>query len=189
MTATTYEGYSLSEMRNRIEASIAEHRGWYVFQGIVFILAGALAIFLPNATALGFNILIGALLIVSGLVQGFASLRSGMHWWSLISALASLIIGGLMLFYPMTGMIALATVLAVFLTIEGVTELMLAFQFKPARNWGWMLFSGIISLLLAVLLFAGWPGVTVMFLGIIIGVNLLLYGISLLALTASVQRE
>lgn len=48
--------------------------------------------------------------------------------------------------------------------------------------------SGLVSLVLAGLLFAGWPGATVMFLGIIIGINLLFYGISLLALTASIKH-
>lgn len=189
MTATTYsERRAFSDMRGHIEEAITEHRGWYIFQGIVFVLAGILAMVLPGATAFGFELLIGALLLISGIVQGVASLRSKTHWWALVSSLASLVIGGLMVFHPVAGALALATLLAVFLLVEGITELLLAFQFRSLRNWGWLMASGLVSLVLAGLLFAGWPGATVMFLGIIIGINLLFYGISLLALTASIKH-
>ena len=160
-----------------------------MLQGVVFILAGILAMILPSATAVGFELLIGALLLISGLVQVFASIRSKTHWWALLSSIASIIVGGLMLFNPAAGTLALATILAIFLAIEGVTELLLSLQFRPARNWGWLLLSGLVSSGLAVLLFAGWPGATIVFLGIIIGINFLLYGISLLAMTAWVEHQ
>lgn len=189
MTTTTLETQRLSDMRRRIESAIAEHRGWYMFQGVIFVLAGILAMILPSATAVGFELLIGALLLMSGLIQGVASLRSKTHWWALLSSIASIIVGGLMLFNPTAGTLALATVLAIFLAIEGITELLLSLQFRPARNWGWLLLSGLVSLGLAVLLFAGWPSATVAFLGIIIGINFLLYGVSLLAMTAQVEHQ
>ena len=62
------------ELRINIENAIARHRYWYVFQGIVFVVAGLLAVILPNVTAIGFSILIAILLIVSGIVQAFATL-------------------------------------------------------------------------------------------------------------------
>lgn len=188
MTSITLETQRLSDARHRIESAIAEHRGWYMFQAVVFILAGILAMILPSATAVGFELLIGALLVASGLTQCIASLRSKTHWWSLLSSVVSLLVGGFMLFNPTAGTLALATILAVFLAIEAVIELLLSLSFRPARNWGWLLLSGLVSLGLAILLFAGWPGATVVFLGIIIGINFLLYGISLLALTVRVEK-
>jgi len=189
MTIATLEAQRLSDIRNRIESNIAEHRGWYMFQGTVFILAGILAMTLPSVTALGFELLIGALLLISGLIQVFASFRSKTHWWALLSGIASVVVGGLMLFNPAAGTLALATILAIFLAIEGITEILLSLQFRPARNWVWLLLSGLVSLGLGVLLFAGWPGATVVFLGIIIGINFLLYGVSLLAMTAWVGHQ
>jgi len=188
MSSVTMNVNDPETIQQRVEHTISEHKNWYIFQSIVFMIAGILAIFLPSVTAVGFELLIGALLLVSGGVQMIASFRSRVHWWALISGAASVAVGLLMLFNPMAGTIALATVLAIFLAIEGVTEVFLAFQFKPAKNWGWLLFSGAITLLLSVLLFAGWPGATVFFLGIIIGINLLLYGIALFALTRQVKR-
>lgn len=179
---------NVGEMREVIEGKITRYRGWYIVQALIFIMAGILAIVLPAATAVGFEFLIGALFLISGTVQIFASFRSKVHWWSLLSGLLSVVAGGIMLANPAMGTLALATVLAVFLTVEGVFELLLAFQFRPARNWIWLLTSGLVSLVLALLLFAGWPETTIVYLGIIIGVNFLLYGVSLLAMTIWVKR-
>ena len=79
-------------------------------------------------------------------------------------------------------LLAFVTVLALFMTIEGILELMLAFQFRPVRNWGWMLFSGSFTLLLAVMLWIGFPVFDVLYLGWVIALNLIFYGISLLML-------
>lgn len=177
----------LTEVSVEITQRISEHKGWYIFQGIVFVIAGILAIILPSVTAIGFGILIGVLLLVSGFIQAIASLSSKSHWWTLVSALLSLVVGTLMVFNPVAGTVALATILAIFLVLEGITELFLAFQFKPVKNWGWLLLSGLISLLLAFIVFAGWPGASLVVLGIIIGINLLLYGMALLAITKAAK--
>lgn len=189
MEKATLETQRLSDIRQSIETNIAEHRKWYMFQGIAFIIAGLLAIILPGATAVGFELLIGALLLISGLIQAFACLQSRVHWWSLFSSLASIIVGGLMLFNPTTGTLALATIVAIFLAIEGIAELLLSFQFRPAKNWIWLMLSGVVSLALAIMLFAGWPAATIIFLGIIIGVNFLMYGISIMAVAAQVKHQ
>lgn len=188
MASLRLEPKDYQALKERIESAIAHHRPWYMFQAMIFIIGGILAMVLPQATALGVELLIGVLLLVSGLVQGIASLRSKLHWWSLLSSLAAIIIGGLMLGYPLTGTVALATVLAVFLAIEGALETLLALEFRPAKNWGWLLASGIVSMVLAALLFAGWPEITVLFLGVIVGINLLFYGVALLALTLHVKH-
>lgn len=173
----------LADIGTRITQQIAEHRSWYIFQGIAFVVAGILAIILPNMTAIGFGLLIGALLFASGFIQAIAGFSAKSHWWTLISAVLSLVVGGWMIFNPVAGSVALATLLAIFLLLEGITELFLAYQLRPVANWAWLLISGIVSLLLAVIVFAGWPGASLVLLGVIIGINLLFYGIALLAIT------
>ncbi len=175
-------------LNRRIAENISRHRGWYVFQGILFVLCGILAAVLPGATALGMGILIGALLLVSGAAQLFMTLKSKIHWWSVLSSLLSLIAGGIMIFDPFTGLIALVTLVAVFLTLEGVFEILLAFQFRPVRNWRWMLLAGIVTLILAALLWIGFPELGILYLGWIIAINLLLYGFALLMLAWKAGR-
>ncbi len=177
------EKMHLTDISLNITQQVSEHRRWYIFQGIVFVVAGLLAIILPAATAIGFGLVIGALLLVSGFIQAIASFGSKLHWWSLVSAFLSLIVGVLMIFNPVAGTVAVATILAVFLVLEGITELFLAYQLRPVKNWGWLLLSGLASLVLAYIVFAGWPSTSLVVLGIIIGINLLLYGVALLAIT------
>jgi len=77
---------------------------------------------------------------------------------------------------------AIVTLIVLFLAIEGVFELLLALQFRPVRNWGWMFFPGIVALVLAFILWVGFPAFDVLYLGWIIAANLMLYGFSLLML-------
>jgi uncharacterized membrane protein HdeD (DUF308 family) len=178
----------LEALKRQITENIREHKGWYIFQGILFVICGVLAAVLPGATALGMGILIGALLLVSGAIQLFMTFKSKIHWWSVLSALLSLIAGGIMIFEPFAGLIALVTVVAIFLTIEGVFEIMLALKFRPVSNWWWMLLAGIVTLILAALLWVGFPELGILYLGWMIAINLLLYGISLLMLVWKVGK-
>lgn len=174
----------LSELHERMEEKISEYKGWYFIQAIAFMCAGVLALVLPAATTLGFNVVIGALLAISGVVKGFTSFKSHIHWWSLLSAAISVVLGCLMLLQPVPGIVAFATLVAVYLLTDGLTEIFLALEFESARNWGWLMLAGVVSILLSLILFIGWPGMTAMVLAVMIGINLLFYGASLLALSA-----
>lgn len=178
----------LEALNKQIKENISRHKGWYIFQGVLFIICGLLAALLPGATALGMGVLVGTLLLVSGAFQLIITLKSKIHWWSVLSALLSLIAGSIMLFDPFAGLVALVTVIAVFLTIEGIFEILLAFQFRPVRNWWWMLVAGIVTLFLAALLWAGFPALGILYLGWMVAVNLLLYGFSLLMLMWNADR-
>lgn len=188
MASITAGEILLPRFQQRVGETIAVHKAWYNFQGLALIVLGLLAMALPTLTALSFEVLTGSLLMISGLVKGYTSFKSHIHWWSFLSAALFLTAGGLLLWQPVPGVIALATVLAVFLLAEGVIEICLALEFESVKNWGWLLLSGLISLLLSTMLFIGWPGLTISFLGIMIGVNLLCYGASLLTLSASTPK-
>ena len=79
-------------------------------------------------------------------------------------------------------MLVIVTLLAVFMTIEGVFELLLVWQLRPGRKWSWMLFPGIITPVLAVMLWIGSPAFGVVYLSLVIAVNFILYGLSLMML-------
>jgi uncharacterized membrane protein HdeD (DUF308 family) len=178
----------LHEAKTRMEQHIRDHRGWYVFQGAIFLIFGFLAGILPGVTAFSAALFIGAMLLITGIFQLIGSVRARMHWWAFLSALLSIVIGGWMWWMPLEGMLALVMAVAIFFAVEGVLEILLALEFRPARNWGWMLASGIATLVLSALLWSGFPTLSVFYLGILIAINFIFYGISLLMLTASVSR-
>lgn len=181
-TRTTAVMVDLGALRAHFEQELRTHKGKYIFQGTVFIILGILAAALPAATALSAELLIGVVLLLSGVFQLILTLKSRMHWWSLLSSFLSIIVGGVMLWKPLAGLLAVVTLIAIFMTVEGIFELLLAFQFRPARNWSWMLFSGIVTLILAVILWIGFPAFDVLYLGWVIAINLILYGLSLMML-------
>lgn len=172
----------LGAMTARIKQELREHKGKYIFQAMIFIIAGVLAAAFPATTALNVELIIGAILLLTGIFQFVLTLKSKMHWWSLLSACLSIAIGVIMLWKPLPVLLAFVTLLAIFMTMEGILELLLAFQFRPMRNWGWMLFSGVVTLVMAVILWVGFPIVDVLYLGWMIAINLIFYGLSLLML-------
>src|SRR5688572_9498433 len=94
---------------------IRRRRGWYIFQGIVYIVAGISAVILPVATALAAEVLLGVLLLISGIAKVVTSIGNGKREsaWSWTSAVLAILTGGLMLWYPLTGLMALAALVTV----------------------------------------------------------------------------
>lgn len=178
----------VSAARVRVEQHIHSHRGWYFLQGSVFLIFGLIAAILPGITAVSAALFIGAMLLVTGIFQLIASFQSRLYRWSFLSALLSIFMGAWMLWAPMAGTLALAVALAIFLAAEGALEILLALEFRATRNWGWMLASGIATLILSALLWSGFPVLSAVYLGMLIAVNFIFYGVSLLMLAASVRR-
>lgn len=172
----------IGALRARFEQELRTHKGKYILQGTLFIILGVLAAMLPGATALSAELLIGVVILLSGIFQLVLALKSKMHWWSILSAILSITVGTVMIWKPFAGLLAIVTLVAIFMTIEGIFELLLAWQFRPLRYWGWMLFSGFITLLLAIMLWVGYPAFDVLYLGWVIAINLILYGLSLMLL-------
>lgn len=166
----------------RLEGELRQHKAKYIFQAMIFIIGGVLAASMPGATALSAELILGAILLITGIFQLVLTIKSKMHWWSMMSALLSICIGTFMLWKPLPVLLAFVTLLALFMTMEGMCELFLALQFRLLRNWSWMLFSAVITLVLAAILWIGFPAFDILYLGWVIAANLLLYGFSLLML-------
>lgn len=179
-------GQNLGTLGERVEQHLRDHKGKYIFQGIIFIVAGVLSAMLSSVTVLHTELLIGVVLLVTGVFQLVLTLRSKMHWWSLLSAVLSIVIGLFIVWKPFPVLMSIVTLLAVFMTAEGLFELFLAFRFRPLRSWSWMIFSSVVTLTMAAVLWIGYPTFDILYLGWIVAVNLILYGLSLLMLVWSV---
>jgi uncharacterized membrane protein HdeD (DUF308 family) len=173
---------------------IREHRGWFFALGIGLMLLGAAAILLPLAASLVTTLVIGWIMIIGGLFQGFHALqnRRWRGWgWTLAGAVLHLVAGVLVVTHPITGTLTLTLVFAMFFAINGIIKLVRAFQHRPMRAWGWLLFDGLLSLALGVLILSGWPATAAWALGLLVGVDLLFAGSSMLviAFAARSPRE
>jgi uncharacterized membrane protein HdeD (DUF308 family) len=94
-----------------------------------------------------------------------------------------------LLAYPISGIVTLTLLIAAFFFVEGVIQLMIGFQMRSLQGWGWMVFSGIISILLAGLIWSEFPGSARWVIGLLVGVNLLIFGLSQLFLVFSIKSN
>lgn len=159
------------------------NRNYLIFEGILFLFLGILAVVLPGIFTLAFELVIGWLFLIGGGVQAFRTLQNRHatgFWPSLISALLYIIIGVLLIAYPLSGILSLTILLAIFFLVEGIAKLILGFQLRPSPNWGWLIVSGLISIAMAAIIWGGWPFTAIWVIGLLIGINLVFAGISLL---------
>jgi uncharacterized membrane protein HdeD (DUF308 family) len=119
-----------------------------------------------------------------GLIATFWARQAPGFWWSLLSAVLGIAAGLVLLVSPAGGAVSLTLVLIVFFVIEGVVTVMYALDHRQqlSGRWGWMLFSGVIDLILAAIIFAGLPGTAAWALGLLVGINMIFGGSALIAM-------
>ncbi|CRX39430.1 HdeD family acid-resistance protein [Estrella lausannensis] len=158
----------------------------YTLEAILFIFLGLAAIVAPFIFTISFELLIGCLFLVGGVVQGVRSLKQGMEtagfWLNILVSLLSIFCGIYLLSKPIQGIIALTILLAIFFFFDGTSKIWLFFQSKDVRPRGWFLLSGILSFLIGSLIYFGLPNSSVWAIGTLVGVNLLMSGVALLAM-------
>jgi uncharacterized membrane protein HdeD (DUF308 family) len=170
-----------------IGASIQAHWKMFVVEGIVLLVLGLLALLVPPLATLGITIFLGWLFLISGvmgLIATFMARGAPGFWWSLLSAVLGIAVGLVLLASPVGGAISLTLVLIAFFIVEGIASIMYALDHRrePSGRWGWMLFSGLIDLLLAAMILVGLPGTAAWALGILVGINMIFGGSALLAM-------
>jgi len=154
---------------------------WSIVVSTLMIVAGFLAIVVPPAAGLAVTILVGWLLVFSGLMHfvfAWHTRGTGTIIWEILLGIAYVVVGGYVLVHPVLGMAGLTLALAIYLFAEAILEFTLSFQLRPRRGSGWLLLDGVISLILAVMIWRAWPSSADWALGILIGVSMLFSGIS-----------
>ncbi|WP_197078411.1 DUF308 domain-containing protein [Hoeflea sp. IMCC20628] len=158
---------------------------------IVMIVAGVVAITFPMLSSFGVELTVGMMLIIAGIAQAMGAF-SLPKWKSMTLAfiLGALwvIAGGYLVMYPLQGMFALTIVVAATFVAEGVLKTIFAFQLRPLSVWGWALFDGIIAIVLGVMLMVQFPFSALWALGMLVGINLLMSGVSLVMIATAVGK-
>ncbi|MEE4154875.1 MAG: DUF308 domain-containing protein [Erythrobacter sp.] len=160
-------------------------RIWFIILGALFILTGAAAIIFPLVASLSLNLVAGVALLTAGLFTLVHAFRNrGWRGFAAQVALGLLytVGGALFLFNPLAGMVALAILLGALFAADGVARIAMALRIRPDRSWWIFLISGLLSLILGALVLLGLPsGLSLAFLGIVFGINLILTGASFIA--------
>lgn len=178
---------NIAELQRAVEKSIHDHWVLFLVEGIVLVVLGLVAIIVPQLAGLAVAILVGWLFLISGivgLVMTFMARQAPGFWWSLLSAVLGIAAGIVLLVSPLRAMVTLTLLLIVFFTVEGILTIMYALEHKKelSGRWGWMLASGVVDLILAGLILAGFPGTAEWALGLLVGINMVFGGTSMIAM-------
>lgn len=182
----------------RIQATISKslHEHWQLFlvEGAILLVLGLVAVMVPIVATVAVEIIVGWLILVSGivgLVTTFYMRRAPGFWWSLFSALIGTAAGVVLLLWPLNGALSLTLILTVFLAFEGVVSIMFAFDHRRelSGRWGMMLLSGIVDLILAGFIFSGLPGTAAWAIGLLVGINLVFGGSAVVAMALHARRS
>lgn len=169
----------------RVQVAVARtlHAHWKVFlaEGVALVILGIIAIAVPRVATIAVEVLLGWVLLLSGLVGLIATLRvrsaPGVGW-AIVSGFLGIIVGLLLLWRPLSGAITMTLILAIFFLIEGIASILYARDHRRelSGRWSWMLISGIIDLVLAAFIFLGLPATAIWAIGLLVGINMIFGG-------------
>ena len=172
------------------QEDLRKHWIFAVVMGILLIIVGALALGVSATVSLVSMVFIGWLMIIGGVIQGIHAFSRERHHHTLLKiVLATLyvIVGILMLANPLAAEFAVTLLLMAFFLVAGVSRIAAAVRESMENRWA-VLVSGIISLFLGILLWAGWPITGLFAIGVFVGVDLILEGWTLLMLAVAVRH-
>ena len=164
---------------------------WSIALSILLIIAGLFAILIPSVSGIGVTIFFGWAMILSGIthfVFAFKTHTTGSRLWELLVGAVYLFTGIYLLLHPLDALIALTLILAIYLFFEGIVETIQSFQLRPRCGANWLLFDGIVTLILAVMIWSSWPASTVWVVGTLVGISMIFSGFSRLMLSLAAKR-
>jgi uncharacterized membrane protein HdeD (DUF308 family) len=155
------------------------------------LLAGILAIVIPPATGIAVVLAVAWLLMFSGavhLVFAWHTRITGGFICELLLGILYIRVGAYTLVHPVAGLASLTLILAIYLFAEAVLELVLSFRLGPMPRSNWLLFDGIVTLTLAILIWRTWPSSTEWVIGTLVGISMLFSGVSRLVLSLAARH-
>jgi uncharacterized membrane protein HdeD (DUF308 family) len=151
---------------------------WFLLLGIIFIIFGIIALVITPAATLGTVLVLGWIMVAVGVVEAIHGFR--LKGWSgmflhIIGGLLGILVGLLVVTHPVAGALAWTLLFASLFTAFGLFRVVVASVLK-FPNWGWVVFDGLVSFAIGVMLWAEWPWSGFWFLGMAVGITLLFRG-------------
>jgi uncharacterized membrane protein HdeD (DUF308 family) len=165
--------------------------GWYLAAAVLFIILGIFAVIEPAVAALGVTLLLGWILAIGAVFHFIAAFKGGGAKQVIFQVLVGIVyaIGG---FYFLTHTVmatgTLTLLLAGIILAEGVIEIVSYFRLRKEGASGWLLMNGLITLALGALILFHWPSSTVWAIGTLVGINLLMTGVTRLMFGLAIRK-
>ena len=170
---------------NYEQAYLRESFKWTMAYGICLGIVGAIAIAVPFLFTKLSAVVIGVFLFTGGALRGVDIVRGKAKtatFARMMTSILYVLVGAMMIFSPL-GPKALTIIVAVLFLAEGVGYLMMAGVAYPIPGWYWGIINGLLTMGLGGLILAGWPASANWAIGLLVGVNLLVGGLSIVAVS------
>jgi uncharacterized membrane protein HdeD (DUF308 family) len=190
VTSHTSLDAAAEAMSEAMRQSVRRNAVLFLLQGILLIAAGALALIYPLFSTLAIALFLGWILIFAGIAEAVTLIggtRVPHFWLQLISAVLSVLVGFLIVRNPALGIGGLVLLMIVYFLIGGLAKIVFSLWIRPLENWGWVLLSGIVGVLIGAWLLAN-PAMSLLFLGIFIGINLIAEGTAIALMAWQVRK-
>lgn len=176
-----------TSMQGRASAALREHWVAFLVEGILLAILGLAAMIVPPLASIAVTIWLGWMFLISGivgLVLTFWARGMPGHWWSLLSAVLAIAAGIILLVSPVQGTYTLTLVVGLYFLAEGAASIMYAIEHRRelTGRWSWMLVAGLMDILIAAIVIIGLPGSALWALGLLVGINLLFGGATLIGM-------
>lgn len=161
-----------------------------ILTGSLMAILGAIGIIFPNLLSIAIEIYLGWIMLAGGILWLYYAFKLHVHsvgGW--VKPIILLVAGGLWLANPAVGIAALTLLISFYLFSDAFASFVMAFERRLMSGWGWLMFNGIISLLLAVIILAGWPATSTLYLGLFVSISLLFDGWTLIMLGSSLKKR
>src|SRR5256885_3954345 len=183
----------ITKLQSEMSAVVREHWKAFLFEGILLVVLGLAAMILPPLASLAVTIFLGWMFLVSGvagLALTFWARQMPGFWWSLISAALAVLAGLVLLAQPVQGTLTLTIVVGIYFLFEGVATIMYALEHRRelSERWSWLLIAGIMDLVIAFLIISGLPGSAEWAIGLLVGINLLFGGATLVGMALAARN-
>jgi len=180
-------------LSTKMQNAVRQHWKAFLFEGILLVILGLAAMIVPPAASLAVTIILGWLFLISGiagLALTFWAREMPGFWWSLISAALAVVAGLILLARPAEGTLTLTIVVGAYFLAEGVATIMYALEHRRelSGRWSWLLVAGLMDLFIAVVIITGLPGSALWAIGLLVGVNLLFGGASLIGVALAARN-
>ena len=173
--------------------AVRAHWKAFLFEGILLVVLGLAAMIAPLIAGIAFTIFLGWMFLVSGvagLALTFWARQMPGFWWSLISAALAVAAGTILLLQPVQGTLTLTIVVGAYFLAEGVASIMYALEHRRelSERWSWMVFAGVLDIVISAMIITGLPGSAEWAIGLLVGINLLFGGASLIGMALAARK-
>ena len=183
----------INKLQSEMSATVKAHWKAFLFEGILLAVLGLAAMIVPPLASLAVTIFLGWMFLISGIAGLFVTFWARQmpgFWWSLFSAALAVLAGLVLLARPMQGVLTLTIVVGAYFLAEGLATIMYALEHRRelSGRWSWMLFAGLLDVLISAMIITGLPDSAEWAIGLLVGINLVLGGASLIGMALAARN-